>query len=75
MEKSKIYEYLEKFVNPKDEKAGTMEDFNQFKADLYYLGLEGYLNVKYKVDKDMQPQPDGWQITDKGMKFLEEYKS
>lgn len=39
MEKSKIYEYLEKFVNPKDEKAGTMEDFNQFKADLYYLGL------------------------------------
>ncbi len=75
MEKSKIYEYLEKFVNPEDGKTGTMEDYNQFKADLYYLGLEGYLSVKYKVGKDMLPQPDGWKVTDKGMKFLDEYES
>ncbi|EGQ4127638.1 hypothetical protein ACJZRL_000281 [Staphylococcus pseudintermedius] len=75
MEKSKIYEYLEKFVNPNTEKVGEIEDLNQYKADLYYLGLEGYMGIKYEVGKDMQPQITNFKVTDKGKKFVEEYES
>ncbi|EGQ2829493.1 TPA: hypothetical protein K8054_000237 [Staphylococcus pseudintermedius] len=75
MEKSKIYEYLKEFSNSDTNKGDVMGRSSQFKADLYFLGMEGYLFVKYKVGKDMQPQPVSCEVTDKGMKFLEEYKS